>query len=117
MKGANLKWCPVRAFLALLDKLEGEYIFQSIIGKKNTYRFSGKALSGISVGQIIKSYVNQLGLEPTFFGGHSLRAGLATYLLDHEVRAAAVQKQMRHKRFDTTEYNRGETARAMVGSY
>ena len=70
------------------------------------------------MGQIIKSYVNQLGLEPTFFGGHSLRAGLATYLLDHEVQAAAVQKQMRHKRFDTTQkYNRGETARAMVGSY
>ena len=115
MKGANFKWCPVRAFLALSEKLEGEYIFQSIIGKKNTYRFSGKALSGISVGQIIKSYVNQLGLEPTSFGGHSLRAGLATYLLDHKVQAAAVQRQMRHKRFDTTQkYNRGETARARV---
>ena len=118
MKGANSKWCPVRAFLALSEKLEGEYIFQSIIGKKNTCRFSGKALSGISVGQIIKSYVNQLGLEDTSFGGHSLRAGLATYLLDHEVQSAAVQKQMRHKRFDTAKkYNRGETARAMVGSY
>ena len=102
----------------LIDCVEGEFVFQSIIGKKNSARFSGKALSGISIGQIVKSYANQLGLDPAFFGGHSLRAGCATYLLDHEVQAAAVQKQMRHKRFDTTQkYNRGEIARAMVGSY
>jgi hypothetical protein len=31
---------------------------------------------------------------------------------------AAVQKQMRHKSFNTTQqYNRGETARALVGAY
>jgi integrase len=56
---------------------------------------------------IVKGYAYQLGLDPQSFGGHSLRAGCATYLLDQEIQPAAVQKQMRHKRFDTTQrYNR-----------
>ncbi|MDP6465509.1 MAG: tyrosine-type recombinase/integrase, partial [SAR324 cluster bacterium] len=55
----------------------------------------------------MKGYAYQLGLDPQSFGGHSLRAGCATYLLDQEIQPAAVQKQMRHKRFDTTQrYNR-----------
>ena len=66
----------------------------------------------------MKGYAYQLGLDPQSFGGHSLRAGCATYLLDQEIQPAAVQKQLRHKRFDTTQrYNRGETARALVGAY
>ena len=41
-----------------------------------------------------------------------------SYLLDQEIQPATVQKQMRHKRFDATQrYNRGETARALVGAY
>ena len=57
-------------------------------------------------------------LAPEDLGGHSLRAGCATYLLEKEVPPAAVQKQMRHKSFNTTQqYTRGETARALVGAY
>ena len=118
VKGLNLNWCPVKALNDLINCVEGEFVFQSIIGKQNSARFSEKALSGISIGQIVKSYADQLGFDPAFFGGHSLRAGCATYLLDQEIQPAAVQKQMRHKRFDTTQrYNRGETARALVGAY
>ena len=117
-KGVNHKWCPVKALANLLDAVEGEYVFQSVTGKRQSARYSGKALSGISVGLIVKGYAYQLGLDPQSFGGHSLRAGCATYLLDQEIQPAAVQKQMRHKRFDTTQrYNRGETARALVGAY
>ena len=117
-KGDNLEHCPVKALINLLDTLDGEYVFQSLVGKGRSSRFSGKALSGISIGQIIKSYGQQLGLEASACGGHSLRAGLATYLLSQDVQPAAVQKQLRHKRFDTTQrYNRGETARALTGAY
>ena len=117
-KGVNHKWCPVKALENLLGVVEGDYVFQSILGKGKNARYSGKSLSGISVGLIVKSYASQLGFDPKTFGGHSLRAGCATYLLDQEIQPAAVQKQMRHKRFDTTQrYNRGETARALVGAY
>ena len=117
-KGVNQKACPVNALAALLVAVEGDYVFQSVSGKGKSARFSGKALSGISVGLIVKWYAYQLGFDPRAFGGHSLRAGCATYLLDQEIQPAAVQKQMRHKRFDTTQrYNRGETARALVGAY
>ena len=38
--------------------------------------------------------------------------------LDQEVSPVAVQKQLRHKHFNTTQiYNRSETARALVGAY
>ena len=117
-KGINHKWCPAKALENLLGVVEGDYVFQSILGKGKNARYSGKSLSGISVGLIVKSYASQLGFDPKTFGGHSLRAGCATYLLDQEIQPAAVQKQMRHKRFDTTQrYNRGETARALVGAY
>jgi site-specific recombinase XerD len=87
-------------------------------GKGISVRFSGKHLSGYSIACIVKKVSNSTDSDTSQFAGHSLRAGCATYLLDKEVSPAAVQKQMRHKSFDTTQqYNRGETARALVGSY
>lgn len=118
VRGANIDFCPTKALMDLLEQVKGDYVFQGLKGKNKSFRFSGTPLSGVSIGQIIKSYVVQLGLDQSSYGGHSLRAGLATYLLDQEIHPAAVQKQMRHKRFDTTQrYNRGETARVLVGSY
>ena len=77
-----------------------------------------RPLDGNGVYRIVKKYGAQAGLAPEDLGGHSLRAGCATYLLEKEVPPAAVQKQMRHKSFNTTQqYNRGETARAVVGAY
>ena len=100
----------------LIEITEEKFVFQNVIRKKNLARYSGKALSGISVGQIVKAYACQLCLDPVAFGGHSLRAGFATYLLDQEIQPAVFQRQMRHQRFDTTwKYNRGETVSALGG--
>ena len=67
-------------------------------------------MDGNTINRIVKKYGAQVGLNPEEIGAHSLRAGCATYLLENEVPPAAVQKQMRHKSFDTTQqYNRGET--------
>jgi integrase len=118
-KGRYLDFCPAQAMQRLLEVTPGDYVFQSVrYAGDGMQTFTGKPLSGISIGKIVKQYAMQLGMDPADFGAHSLRAGCATYLLDHEVPPSAVQKQMRHKRFDTTQrYNRGETARALVGAY
>ena len=117
-RGKNLDWCPVKALEELLEAVPGNAVFQSMNGKGVSVRFSGKHLSGYSIACIVKKVSNSTDSDTSQFAGHSLRAGCATYLLDKEVSPAAVQKQMRHKSFDTTQqYNRGETARALAGAY
>ena len=117
-RGKNLDWCPVKALEELLEEVPGDAVFQSMNGKGVSVRFSGKHLSGYSIACIVKKVSNSTDSDTSQFAGHSLRAGCATYLLDKEVSPVAVQKQMRHKSFDTTQqYNRGETARALAGAY
>lgn len=36
------------------------------------------ALSAISIGQIVQRHAERIGLDPSAFGGHSLRAGFIT---------------------------------------
>ena len=94
----------------------GGYRKRKMLSEPN--RFIESPLDGNGVYRIVKKYGAQVGLAPEDLGGHSLRAGCATYLLDKEVPPAAVQKQLRHKSFNTTQqYNRGETAKALVGAY
>ena len=94
----------------------GGYRKRKMLSEPN--RFIESPLDGNGVYRIVKKYGAQIGLAQEDLGGHSLRAGCATYLLDKEVPPAAVQKQLRHKSFNTTQqYNRGETAKALVGAY
>ena len=94
----------------------GGYRKRKMLSEPN--RFIESPLDGNGVYRIVKKYGAQVGLAPEDLGGHSLRAGCATYLLDKEVPPAAVQKQLRHKRFNPTQqYNRGETGKALVGDY
>ena len=128
--GRNQKHCPVEAVQELMGENPYEHLFvrvRSIIPsggyRKRKFlsepnRFIESPLDGNGVYRIVKKYGAQVGLKPEEIGGHSLRAGCATYLLEKEVPPAAVQKQMRHKSFNTTQqYNRGGTARALVGAY
>jgi len=128
--GRNQKHCPVKTIQELMGENPYEHLFvrvrrvntpggyrkSKMISEPN--RFIERPLDGNGVYRIVKKYGAQVGLAPDDLGGHSLRAGCATYLLEKEVPPAAVQKQMRHKSFNTTQqYNRGETARALVGAY
>jgi len=128
--GRNQKHCPVKTIQELMGENSYEHLFvrvrrvntpggyrkSKMISEPN--RFIERPLDGNGVYRIVKKYGAQVGLAPDDLGGHSLRAGCATYLLEKEVPPAAVQKQMRHKSFNTTQqYNRGETARALVGAY
>ena len=128
--GRNQKHCPVKTVQELMGENPYEHLFvrvrrfntsggyrkRKMLSEPN--RFIDRPLDGNGVYRIVKKYGAQVGLAPGDLGGHSLRAGCATYLLEKEVPPAAVQKQMRHKSFNTTQqYNRGETARALVGAY
>ena len=128
--GRNQKHCPVATVKELMVENPHEHLFMRIrrVNTPEGYRkskmflepnrFIDRPLDGNGVYRIVKKYGAQVGLAPKDLGGHSLRAGCATYLLEKEVPPAAVQKQMRHKSFNTTQqYNRGETARALIGSY
>jgi integrase len=128
--GRNQKHCPVKTVQELMVENPFNHLFARIrrVNTSGGYRkskmlsepnrFIDRPLDGNGVYRIVKMYGAQVGLAPEDLGGHSLRAGCATYLLEKEVPPAAVQKQMRHKSFNTTQqYNRGETARALVGAY
>ena len=128
--GRNQKHCPVKTMQELMDENPYEHLFVRVrrVNTPGGYRkrkmlsepnrFIDRPLDGNGVYRIVKKYGAQVGLAPDDLGGHSLRAGCATYLLEKEVPPAAVQKQMRHKSFNTTQqYNRGESARALVGAY
>ena len=128
--GRNQKHCPVKTMQELMGENPYEHLFVRVrrVNTPGGYRkskmlsepnrFIDRPLDGNGVYRIVKKYGAQVGLASEDLGGHSLRAGCATYLLEKEVPPAAVQKQMRHKSFNTTQqYNRGETARALVGAY
>ena len=128
--GRNQNHCPVITVKKLMGENPYEHLFVRIrrINTPGGYRkgkllsepnkFIDRPLDGNGVYRIIKKYGAQVGMTQNDLGGHSLRAGCATYLLEKEVSPSAVQKQMRHKSFNTTQqYNRGETARALVGAY
>ena len=128
--GRNQKHCPVKTVQELMGENPYEHLFVRVrrINTPGGYReskmllepnrFIDRPLDGNGVYRIVKKYGAQVGLAPEDLGSHSLRSGCATYLLEKEVPPAAVQKQMRHKSFNTTQqYNRGETARALVGAY
>jgi integrase len=55
------------------------------------------ALSRDAVAMIVKDRAAAVGLEPTKYSGHSLRAGLATSAAAAGVSARAIKKQTGHK--------------------
>lgn len=91
--------CPVKAVKAWIEAAaitEGP-LFRSIAKGE---RVSTLRLSDKSVGDIVKRHVSRIGLDPTMFGGHSLRAG---FLTSAAAKGASVFKMMdvsRHKSVD-----------------
>lgn len=75
--GAQLATCPIRALAAYLRAagITSGPIFRRI----DRHGTLGKApLSEQSVARIVKAAAKAAGLDPRHYGGHSLRAGLAT---------------------------------------
>lgn len=90
------KICPV---LTLTDWMEhkgseGDYIFPSI-SKGGV--ISQKPLSDRAVCDIVKHYVQKIGLEPSKYAGHSLRAGLCTSAFQHGFSSIKIRQQTGHR--------------------
>lgn len=64
-------------------------------------RIGPRALSAGSVATEVKAAATAAGLNPDFFSGHSLRAGLITDAFMAEVDLETIMRTSRHKRFET----------------
>lgn len=53
-------------------------------------------ISDKSINLIVKKWVAAIGLDPSQYGGHSLRHGFATYAALHQLEERLIMKQTRH---------------------
>ncbi|MCJ2135608.1 tyrosine-type recombinase/integrase [Methylobacterium sp. J-026] len=110
--GSDPSTCPVRNFRAWIKaaKIKVGPAFRSI----NRHGQIGKVpLTGAAVAEIVKRAIVALALREgatprqaeeraAAFAGHSLRSGLATSAAANDAPGHAIQRQLRHKRYDTT---------------
>jgi integrase len=75
--GQHPETCPVRALQAWREVagISEGLLFRAV---NKSGKVGGKGLSPIDVARAVKSAAAAAGLNPAFFSGHSLRAGLAT---------------------------------------
>jgi len=110
--GSNPYTCPVRAFDAWTNaaELTEGPLFRAIDRHGNV---GIEALSDKTVVNVVKAAVKRVAItdgmsqekadgEAARFAGHSLRSGLATSAAEAGVAGHLIQRQCRHKRFDTT---------------
>ncbi|MCJ2038257.1 site-specific integrase [Methylobacterium sp. J-059] len=110
--GSNPATCPVRNFRAWLKaaKIKTGPAFRPITRHG---KLGEKAITGRAVARIVKRAIvaqamadgasrRQAEQRAEAFSGHSLRSGLATSAAANDAPGHAIQKQLRHKRFDTT---------------
>ena len=108
--------CPVMSITHWIEKAELKegYVFRSV----SKWGKIGKEFSTVSIWKTVKNAAENIGLDPKEFGGHSLRAGCATYLLDKGVSLNIVARHGRWQRLDTViKYDRNTTAKALKEIY
>ena len=86
--GSDPITCPVRNLKTHLGDNEDGPIFLNRWGHR---------LSGKWVWKIVKNAVERIGMDPEQFGGHSLRAGLATSAAKAGVGERSIMRQTGHK--------------------
>ncbi len=110
--------CPVAALEAWLRaaRITSGPLFRRVT--RGSHPRAGPSLSAVSVDSIVKQAARELKLDPTQFGGHSLRAGKATYLARANKSPALIAKHGRWKSMDMVlRYVRDETAEGLWGTY
>jgi site-specific recombinase XerD len=92
--------CPFKSLRAWMAaaKITSGPIFRPIFngGHVSTNRLSDRA-----VAEIVKTYVKRIGLDPTSFSAHSLRAGFLTSAAQSGASVFKMMDVSRHKRMDT----------------
>ncbi len=94
------KACPVEAV--------NDWMASAGITRGPVFRRMGRggrvfpeALTPFSVGQIVKRYVKAAGLDPSEFGGHSLRAGFITSAVENGASVFRTMDVSLHRRVET----------------
>jgi integrase len=76
---------------------------------------TGARLSGAAIAQVIKRAVAADGLDPTLYGGHSLRAGFATSAARGGADLLAIAAQTRHRSLEVARrYVRDQAAASLA---
>ncbi len=94
--GSDPRTCPVRALRAWLDcaRIAEGPAFRSV---NRMGIVSDSRLSDWAVAEIVKRYARALGMDPSRFAGHSLRAGLATSAAKAGKSERAIMNQTGHR--------------------
>jgi integrase len=94
--GTHPETCPVLALRAWLDLLpaDGGPVFRRFDRWGHIRR---TRLTAEWVAEVVKHYVEPIGLDPEQFAGHSLRAGLATSAAAGGAAEWDIMRQTRHK--------------------
>ncbi len=91
--------CPVKSLEAWLAR-RGTHPGPLFSAISKTGRILRRRLCDRTVARLIKAAVARLGLDPTLYSGHSLRAGLATAADARGISLADIQKHTRHRSLD-----------------
>ena len=83
----------LRAWLDVADIRSG-YLFQTF---RRGGRPSGRPLNHSEVPRLVKKYAARIGLDPTNYSGHSLRAGFVTSAAAHRARLDKIMEVTRHR--------------------
>lgn len=91
----NEQYCAVRAVKRWLrlSQIKTGPVFRGFTKNKGLRK---QALSDKSIAQIVKKYVTLIGLDPAFYGAHSLRHGFATTAAAYGVEERNIMRQTRH---------------------
>jgi site-specific recombinase XerD len=92
--GSRPSTCPVRALKAWLEAsgISEDSLFRSI----TRHGRMGERLTDKGVSRIVKRSTEQIGLDPTKYSAHSLRAGFATQAAASGASERAIMRQTRH---------------------
>ena len=116
MRSQKKAVCPIKniqEWLTTAKKFSGPLFCNVKKGSK-----IGSRISTTTIGKKVKWAANECGFDAKEFGGHSLRAGCATYLLDKNIPLYIVSKHLRHKKLDTTlQYDRNTTVKTLQDIY
>lgn len=94
--------CPLAAMRRWLARagIASGPVFRSVHPTRKGPRLGKRRLTDQVVGKRVKAFAQAMGLDPTAFAGHSLRAGFVTAAYDGDADLPSIMDVTGHKSFD-----------------